>query len=1126
MATLNPEFAGRPLGGPSGIAAISAVAAAEIRWCRRRAPVWALVFGAAAVMLVAAYYHAHLHGVRSGHLPIAGFFAPRFRVAEYGAHLSVVLAFACCLLCFDMRHRDMRARMAEVLDARPVSNLAFLLGRFVGIIGVIWLSSVVLASLNELFAVATRPLGWEAPAFGASALARLLLFDVLPILLLWSGVTILLASVLRNRALSLGISLALFVAHVWGMANVPQYLFPGVSTLPDGSTLASDLAPSRLGLRDVLQRLAFVSFALGCVVAAGRFHPRVDGAPLGRQVSVAGLLFGLGVSCVVWLAIDAGQAVRERDDWLAFHEALAADGHRGPDITGMSGAVEIDPMADGLAIDVEIEARAVASTHQSLAFTFNPGMTVDVVLVDGLETEFTHVFGSLVVELHEALTRGDGVTVRLRATGIPDGSFAFLDSVLDIDRLPASISVGLLGRRASLFHSDYVALLPAAHWLPTSGLVTRTEGDEDRHEIFDLDLTVTVPDGWLAVGPGKRSLEDASPPRFWFRPTAPIPGVAVFAAPFQAYGARVGQVEVEVALHPGHLGNAELFAPVAGLLTERLGDLLDFGAANGIPFPYQALRIVEVPSSLRVYGGGSRMQSTTALSGVLLLKEQGWPTARFELREGDEAAVRQLDVHLRNDTVSNLYAGLARSVLEQTRATGDGSVALDFVVHRLVLLILARSSARVHEASAHDFAVRTSLGRPFMDLANHLREGHSVGALNRFAPFSDGSKVWDRASDVSLSSLDFQSDGRMSAAVLDLRGGALARLLFDLLGPDGSARLVQRLVGEHRGKAYTARDVDALLPGSDMPRIRRWITSRDSPGFLTSQATMSSVDDDSAERSHVSFHVRNDEESAGWFQIKEHYDPRWPVRVGDVVHVPPSSAVEVGVVLEKPPQELWLHPYFSRNRGAVRIPLAEGVARASGRPLVYGSEPSDWRPAVDDGIVVDDSSPRFATVDERPTFARLGFLGASDDGASLPSYRESPDHTGWSRQWAPTSWGRYRATMVRSPRGDGQRTARFSAEIPHNGRWRLDYHMPDVRLLMLPEESVGSFEITVSRNRLQAPRTVAFAAGGAEHGWSPIGTFDLVAGEVDVTLSDKTDGTHVIADAVRWVAVTEAKPDR
>lgn len=114
MATLNPEFAGRPLGGPSDIAAISAVAAAEIRSCRRRAAVWALVFGAAAVMLVAAYYHAHLHGVRSGHLPIAGFFAPRFRLAEYGAHLAVVLAFGCCLLCFDMRHRNLRARIDRI----------------------------------------------------------------------------------------------------------------------------------------------------------------------------------------------------------------------------------------------------------------------------------------------------------------------------------------------------------------------------------------------------------------------------------------------------------------------------------------------------------------------------------------------------------------------------------------------------------------------------------------------------------------------------------------------------------------------------------------------------------------------------------------------------------------------------------------------------------------------------------------------------------------------------------------------------------------------------------------------------------------------------------------------------
>ncbi|MDE0444563.1 MAG: hypothetical protein OXL38_20965 [Gammaproteobacteria bacterium] len=95
--------------------------------------------------------------------------------------------------------------------------------------------------------------------------------------------------------------------------------------------------------------------------------------------------------------------------------------------------------------------------------------------------------------------------------------------------------------------------------------------------------------------------------------------------------------------------------------------------------------------------------------------------------------------------------------------------------------------------------------------------------------------------------------------------------------------------------------------------------------------------------------------------------------------------------------------------------------------------------------------------------------------------------------------------------------ALFSTEIGRDGRWRLDYHMPNTQFVMAPGKSVGSLEITVSANGMAEPKTLVFDASAAESGWSAVGTFDLRAGKARVALSDRTDGTHVIADAVRWV---------
>ena len=1096
------------------IGTIRAIARADFRSHRRRPAVWLIVLLAVGLTLAPAYYHAHLHEVRSGHLPIVGLFWPPFRLSEYGSNLVLLLALASCLLGFDARHRDADARIVDALDCRPMSNLALLLGRLLGIIGVTWLPCATLLALHELAANVASPLGFDGPAFGQAALVRLLFLDALPAVIFWSGVVLMLASVFRSRSLSLGVSLALVGLNIWGVANVPHYLLQAVSTFPDYSGLASDIV-SQYTLPVLLQRLALVAVAAACIVAAARFHPRDDGVSHGPLVCIA-LGFGaIGVVGIAWIAITNTQEIGERDRWRATHSELANDAHYTPDVEKLSGTVNVDPGAM-LAIDVAVEMKALPPSVRSLVFTFNPGMTVKKLLLDGQPTAFTHEDGGLVVGLPQAQIQDSAITLRIAATGIPDGSFAFLDGAFDPDRLPASNRAGLLGKEASLYQKDYVALTPWAYWLPATGPIHRIAA---RHDIFGVDLAVTVPEGWLAVGPGDRTLEHDEPPTYRFRPRNMVPGVALFAGPFRAYNARISDIEVELALHPRHLENAELLAPVSELVTADLAEMLAFAHAKGIPYPHETLRIVEVPTGLRTHGHRPLMQPVAAGSGVLLLKEAGWPVARLRREEGAGMAA-QMRVFVANDSVSSLYDALARNILEPTWAAGDGATALDFVLHHLTRLTLSQTPPPVQALSAHNFNVRAHFGHSLRDLFNHAVDGESFGLFVRYTPLTDSSTVWHRALDVSLSSLDFRLDGKMAAAVLDLRGGALAQLLYDILGAEGAGALVQRLVTKHRGNVYTAEDIDALVSHPDAPSVREWITSNDCSGLLVSTAEVSRLedDDDGTPRFHLSFHVRNDEASPGWFHVKEHYDLRYPFRLSEVTRVPPLSAVHVGLVLEKPPRGLWLHPYFSRNAGTVRIPLTEGAPRTSHDEPVVGSEPSTWRPQVE-GIVVDDLSPGFTVIEEPPFGTdRPGLRRTASDGVVvLPSNRESPGQTGWSRDWAPSTWGKYRATMVHAPSGTGRKMALFLAELGRGGRWRLDYHMPNTQFVLAPGKSLGSLEITVSASGLPEPKPLVFDAMHADPGWSALGTFDLPAGETRVAVSDRTDGTHVIVDAVRWV---------
>ena len=133
-----------------------------------------------------------------------------------------------------------------------------------------------------------------------------------------------------------------------------------------------------------------------------------------------------------------------------------------------------------------------------------------------------------------------------------------------------------------------------------------------------------APDGWLVAGPGRRQREGD---RHRFVATVPLADIAIVAAPFARHAATVAGVEVELLAHPGHAdGLAQI--DIGEPLRERLGQLFKAMNQNGLPYPHGGFTAVEVPTRLRLYGGGWRMDGL-ALPGLWLLSEASLSTPRF-----------------------------------------------------------------------------------------------------------------------------------------------------------------------------------------------------------------------------------------------------------------------------------------------------------------------------------------------------------------------------------------------------------------------------------------------------------------------------------------------------------------
>ena len=1143
---------------------IVAITMAEIRSARRLARTWIFAGLALVVGIGQFIFFSFMHGTASGMSASAGLMAPRFILSYMGIYYVWVLMVGLVFLAFDVRARDQRDRIAEVVDVRPASNLSLLSGRLAGLVLVAWVPVLALAVLFQAIGGAAQLFDWPmGEMVQPVSLTVFLLLDALPVLILWCVTIIFLAVVLRYRLLIVVAGLALFGLHVYSADIAPVYLWPLI--LPFGSAYPSDILPAYPDLTLLAHRASLLLFAAGALLLAAVLYPRPDGA-------FKAVRAGAGIACVAagaaWLGLmfaNAADRLTVTEQWAQAHESRRDDPRA--DVEKVTASIRMVP-GETLALDIEMHVTAPAHRAlDELLFSFNPGMEVDAVRIGGATTTFTHQDGLLVVALPTPLAAGSPALVSLRAQGVPDPSFGYLDSAVYTARLEAD-ATGLpaLGSDISLFERRYVALMPGSGWLPRPGANFESRDASRRpRDFFRAEITVEVPGDWLVAGPGRR--EPVGEGRYRFRPAAPVPAIGLVASRFERRALRAADVEFELLLNPRHLRNVAFFADAEDALAERVEELFAAAEDAGLGYPYEALSLVEVPAQLRSYGGGWRMDTVLSLPGVMLLSELGFPTSRFERlfrdpeslarmasEEGGVAAakVRALERFFANDiNGGNPFAGVSRNFLQyQTGATGDGAIALDFVCAALAERLLTDTNAFF---SAHLFRRTDGMQLVMGTVVARVFAGGADWSVNEAVldRVTNRPSVWNRAIGNALSSLDTDRNPAQALYTLILKGQATASSIWDALGRERTAALLSELRRRYAGRTFSAEDFGAvaLAVDADIESIvGNWLHDASLPGFLASPVEVARLRDSDfgQSRYQIRLHVRNDEPVPGLLRV-EWSAPKKSKRGGKSapIRIGARTSVEIGLVAETPPTEVRLEPYLSLNRQPVRLDLPEidSESLVEDEPF-EGWRSSDWRPPPLQGIVVDDLDPGFSTDDAVAERIRNGDIREADEG--LPAFGSPGRGPGWSRQELNGTWGRYRHTLARAASSSGTSEAvTFSASLPRAGRWRLDYHLPTMKSRrrfgeMRVGVSVGSeIDVTVDSSDFGMPtpgpydmhlvsegaRTaIKFDGSAAVAGWNNLGEFELDAGEVRLVVTNKSVGQNddqytIVADAIRWLPV-------
>ena len=1131
-----------------------AVAASELRTARRLVRTW--VFAVLAVGLNLAIFGFYGY-VEASYSPGAtGRSSPHLLMGQFGTYLLTTVLAGVVFLGVDARARNDRVGMTETLDSRPLPNHVLVGGQVVGLALTAWLAVLVaLGAVQAWGAIAAGLWGWGDPVEPVS-LAAFAFVDTLPTLLLWCSVVMVFVVAMRNRLVAATAALVLLGSVVWFAPRTPVYLLGALVPVTDFADSGSDLAPRFADVEALLQRGSMLVVAVGLVALAAGLHPRLDTRVRSRQLVCGVLIVAVGVSGIVFLVGRAIGGIELRETWLAVHSRAAGEqATTRADIEKLTGNVAIEP-GERLAIEVTAILRAtssyegaegpVSSDLDELTLALNPGLRVTALRMDGAEAAFTHRHGLLSVALSPPLRAGSRAALSLRAAGVPDSRFAYLDGAVDPLKVAASNRLGVLGREAAIFDESYVALMPAVHWLPSAGAnVHRDDPARGTRDFFEVDLSVRVPDNWLVVAVGRR--QRMEPGSFRFESRVPVSEVGLFASRFTRQAVEADGVQYEVLVHDSHAQYGDLLTGAGGVLRPHLGEIQRRLENLGIGYPFDSLSIVEVPMRLRTYRGGGRLETDRGPPSVMILKENEIPALQWRHRTLSRYFTGLDDADLMLTWLWNLVDDFnilhkyASNLLAVTAARDEGATALDVVCQELGVALLLGETLQYLEVpnSAHAKDSEDALGSVIGGMLGFFT-GDRAPLFGHTMSFADRPHVWERALDMPLSNLEASGDARSAVEVLTLKGTRAAHAVLDRFGRERVGELLAGLRDGFAGRTYRAQEFEAIgasVGASAESILGNWLNSKGAPGFLASPVEVVRLaDDDVGDRRYqVRVHVRNDESMAGAVFLGVDRQA-WMERT-DAFPVPGHTSVELGMVTSEPPSQLWLHSYFSRNRIPLRLELpAEADHAATESEELVGLAPSDWRPATPAGIVIDDLDPGFSLEGDEDPESQGGIMSRYQP--SLPLDRGLPQYswmTGsrpggmWLRQEVPSGWGKYRHTIVRATPGVGDRRLLFATELV-TGRWQLDFHIPHDPLPQLPGEAyvepsfigqLGGYDMWV--RTAEGDLTVEFDGSAAAPGWNRLGTFDLEGGSVTLVVSNRTTGGIAIADAVRWLPVSSAE---
>ena len=1114
----------------------------------------------------------------------------RYMMIYLGGIPLVIMMLVSCFLSIRTLAKDSHSRIEEVLLTKPFGNLIHALSATLA--STLFCALPILGfTLVVYLVVGTQ--GWfnadVAESFEFVSVSVFLIFTTLVSLNFVSLLCYYVYSTVRVAILGVLGSVAIVILIIYLLTRVSFNQFVFFEFLPLVGDVASDMIGNKLDMFDYLRFLGYISLCTMLAVGATWLKSRRD-----EQGKLRILLFGFfgAITCVSFsvLLVSWFNQSSNVENWQRHVIAIKDDITL--DLKTISGSVVVRP---GRTMEADITIVGTSAVNvtpdDELVVWLNPGLKVQLVQVDNSELLFERDGEKLSLRLDQEIQSGENVELNIQYRGKPNTQYGYEDSTLDVANIPFwDQLISYFGMNASVFDRKYVALPHATHWLPTSTMqATLGAGSID---FVEADLTITIPIDWVITLTGNVTGQELDPTdertrSHRFTSHSPIGGISLFTSDMTKHTTYLDTVDLTLELYISNRHQRSLqanhgYEKYLQVFKQWFIEKIEEARALGYSFSCKSYRFVAVPSNLRLYGGGTFMDSNISQPCTYSMREHGLIATKLKRismsANYDNTRLYRMEIDMyfaKRHTGGDLELEFADHFFEfQIGFKGLKGEYIKTVLSYLHNLIwsdrphptpysasvffpramkVTRMSpkaeyiARMHTMQMDESMLQSvikdevTLKKTIIDyVKRYMRHIDQTDIV--FNYFLEGDAVVNTAVQNSLQTLAHEEPHALTQEAIRLRCIAIAQKIFYTLGRAKSRQLLQNLTEKFQYQNISVSDVIDTAVTLDLPVkeiLVGWFDKTEQFHFSFSPATVSKHLNPETEEIfyQIILAVSNTGTTTGVFRTLLRVD-------SGATEINPTESLEE----DRTPRLAKLE-----NAGYVWGPLIliptgttqdVGIITAT-RPYRVNLRSWDMSFVNEVSLIVHrdplvvDGTEQVPFEGTRPsTWVPERVHGIVINDTDLPVQPRDDGVITYDKNFEMFdfggAWGNSRKSFVYT---ENVKTAKvnMNSEIPTSDNWRIELHVPDIRgaqsighrqrRMMVAGRTyfkgkfAGEYEITIVNGDQE--EKLKIEVFNRDYGWLSVGRAQLAAGSVDITIAPKPGTEQLFFDALRFVRLGE-----